>query len=55
MKKLYETPEIEKVAFVSDEEVCGLFDELFNVNVASGGMDFTKDSIFDWEQFESNS
>lgn len=55
MKKIYEAPILEKVAFVSDDEVCGLFGDLFNVNIASAGNNiFTKDSIFDWEQFESN-
>lgn len=52
MKRVYEAPIIEKVSFVSDEKVCGLFDDLFGVNVASGELDFTKDSIFEWSEFE---
>ena len=53
MKRVYEAPVIEKISFIADEEVCGLFDELFGVDIASGGLDFTKDSIFEWEEFEN--
>lgn len=53
MKKVYESPVIEKVSFVSDDEVCGLFDSLFGINIASSGQTFTQDSIFEWEQFDN--
>lgn len=54
MKRVYEAPVIEKVSFISGDEVCGLFDYIFGVDVASGGLDFTKDSIFEWEEFEQD-
>ncbi len=52
MKKVYEAPVIEKVAFVSNEKVCGIFDDIFGVDIASGDNTFTEGSIFQWEQME---
>ena len=54
VKKVYESPILEKVYSISDDEVCGLFDSLFGVDVASSGQTFTQDSIFEWEQFEKS-
>ena len=53
MKKLYEAPIIEKVEFVSDEKVCGLFNDIFGVDVVSGDNTFTEGSIFQWEELEN--
>ncbi len=55
MKRRYEAPIIEKIAFVSNERVCGVmdgFDELLAVAVASQEGGFTKNSIFEWEEME---
>ena len=55
MKKIYETPTIEKVMFVSEDKVCGdMFGDLFGVNLASDTLNFTNEAIFQWENFEGS-
>ncbi len=58
MKKLYETPTIEKVMFVSEEKVCAeggtMFSDYFPLSVVSDTLNFTNEAIFKWEEFENS-
>lgn len=53
MKKAYSSPSFEKVEFVTTEDICDLFGDLFGISLASDGNNvFTKDNIFDWENID---
>ena len=49
MKKIYQTPEIEKIEFECSENICaGLFTDLFKLQFASTEDSLTKEAVFDW-------
>jgi hypothetical protein len=51
MKKIYEKPEIEKIAFQTEERICGgLFSKLFNLDFASDDESMTQEAVFDWSE-----
>lgn len=53
MKKVYETPELEKVVFETGDNVCaGLFSDLFKLQFASDTTVPTKESMFDWSELK---
>ncbi len=55
MKKVYQAPAFDKISFVSEDAVCSLFGDLFQLNmVDSANMVMSSDSIFQWEAAEES-
>ncbi len=54
MKKVYTAPKFEKIMIVSEDAVCSIFGNLFDVIIDSPNMIVSPDSIFEWETLENN-